>query len=59
MKAGGDFYVGGLWMFLSEKGCSVQSSPKINQKFFGETDFFGMSHRNFAISYPIFLSNSN
>ncbi len=25
----------------------------------GETDFFGMSRRNFAIPYPIFLSNSN
>ena len=57
MTAGGDFYVGGLWMFLSR--CSVQSSPKNNSIFFGETDFFGMSRRNFAIPYPIFLSNSN
>ena len=57
MTAGGDFYVGGLWMFLSR--CSVQSSPKNNSNFFSETDFFGMSRRNFAISYPIFLSNSN
>lgn len=40
-------------------GCSVQSYPKKDSKFFRETDFFGMSHRNFAISYPIFLSNSN
>jgi|GEM_PF-696270 hypothetical protein len=52
MTAGGDFYVGGF-------GCSVQSYPKKDSKFFRETDFFGMSRRNFAISYPIFLSNSN
>lgn len=53
MTAGGDFYVGGALDVL------FRATPKKIQKFFGEPDFFGMSHRNFAISYPIFLSNSN
>lgn len=39
MTAGGDSYVGGLWMFLSEKGCSVQSFPKNNSIFFANPTF--------------------
>lgn len=37
MTAGGDFYIGGLWMFLSR--CSVQSSPKNNSIFFARPTF--------------------
>ena len=49
---------GALDVFIRE-GMFCPEFPKKIIHFFGEPDFFGMSRRNFAISYPIFLSNSN